>query len=338
MGADTILMCIPGGFVNRFFSDEEMARLRAMGDVVVRNDLNVKNDADNAAYAALVAELKPRIVVTGWGSPRLEADTVRAVPELQYMCHATGSVRANTTREAMEAGILVTNWGRVGARPVAEGALMMILASLRRAWPHNRRIHQDKEWPRDTGGETLYRRRVGLHGLGFIAQETALLLKPFECRISAYSPHCPDETFEEFGIARAETLTQLYAENDIISVHASKTDANFHIVNAAVLAAMPDGAHIVNTARGAVIDTEALIKELQSGRIWAALDVFEKEPLEEDSPLRGMDNCLLFAHMGGEVPGTHSGIGPYAVDNIERFLKGEPVESVVPAAKYDLMT
>lgn len=336
MAATRILVCIPGGFVQRFFSEEDLARLGALGEVIIRNDLKVRQDEE--AYNRLIGELRPRILVTGWGTPMLRADTVRAVPELEYMCHVTGSVRANIEKAAMEAGLLVSNWGRVGARPVAEGALMMILASLRRAWPHNRLMHQHQDWPRRLGGETLFGRRVGLHGLGYIAQELIELLRPFRCRLSAYSPHCPDEVFEKYGVRRADSVKGLYATNDIISVHASKTEENFHIVSAEVLAAMPDGAHLVNTARGAVIDEKALAAELKSGRIWAALDVFEVEPLPKESPLRGLDNCLLFAHMGGEVEGATSGIGPYAVENIERFVRGQPVESVVPASKYDLMT
>jgi len=336
MSPDRILVCIPGGFVQRFFDREDLDRLRVLGEVIVRTDLQVNRDDD--AYNALIVELRPRVLVTGWGTPKLRAETVRSVPELKYMCHATGSIRANIEKEAMEAGLLVSNWGRVGARPVAEGALMMILASLRHAWPHNRRMHQERAWPRDLGGETLFGRRVGLHGLGYIAQELVKLLQPFGCRLSAYSPHCPDDVFQEYGVQRVTDLKSLYAGNDVISVHASKTPETFHIVNAEILAAMPDGAHLVNTARGAVIDERALAEELKTGRIWAALDVYEKEPLPEDSPLRGLDNCLLFAHMGGEVDGGSSGIGPYAVENIERFFRGEPVEAVVPASKYDLMT
>lgn len=338
MAKDRILFCIPGNFVESFFNEEDLARLSALADVVIRNDLKLNRDEDE--YDRLIRELKPRVVVTGWGSPVLRAETFRAVDELEYMCHATGSIRANVEKEAMEDGLLVTNWARMGAKPVSEGALMMILAGLRRAYQHQKAMHQDKVWDRSIGGRSLFGQRVGLHGLGYIAQELIELLKPFNCKLSGYSPHCPDEVFDKFGVKRVDNLKELYAENEIISVHASKTAANHHIVNDEILAAIPDGALLVNTARGAVIDEEALIAELKTGRIYAALDVFEKEPLPEDSPLRGIDNCLLFPHMAGVGQQMGSGIGTYAVDNIEKFLTGREVdpEAVVPASKYDLMT
>jgi phosphoglycerate dehydrogenase-like enzyme len=343
MATCSILVVIPGRFVETYFKPADMATLRSLGDVTVRTDLNgPKSERD---HNDLVRRTKPRILVTGWGTPPLRADTVRDVPELEYMCHVTGSVRANIEKAAMEAvgphrqaALLVTNWGRIGAMPVAEGALMMTLAGVRRAWPHNKAMHLQGGWDRKLGAKTLFNQKVGLHGLGYIAQEFVKLLRPFRCQLSGYSPHCPDEVFAEYGVGRLNSLKELYASNDIISVHASKTQENFHIVNAEILRAMPDGAGLVNTARGAVIDEQALIAELKTGRIWAALDVFEKEPLPPDSPLRQLDNVLLFPHMAGGDADNDLGMAALAVHNIERYLKGQPVEFVVPASKYDLMT
>ena len=164
------------------------------------------------------------------------------------------------------------------------------------------------------------------------------LIKPFGCRISAYSPHCPDSIFEQFGVARAETLEQLYSKNRVISLHASKTDENFHIVNAGLLSRMQDGAVVVNTARGAVIDTDALVEELKTGRIQASLDVYEEEPLPADHPLRGLENCQLIPHMGGPTPDRRKDMGRLAVTQVARYLRGEELENVVTAEKYDLIT
>jgi phosphoglycerate dehydrogenase-like enzyme len=343
MAKPKILICIPGGFVANYFKPADMKKLKTLGDVTLRDDLVVKKD--EVAYNQLVRDLRPRILMTGWGSPQLQAATVAEVPELEYMCHVTGSVRANIEKAAMEvagpsrkAALLVSNWGTVGAKPVAEGSLMMILAGLRRAWQHNKVIHQQGGWDRKIGSKTLFYQKVGIHGMGYIAQETIKLMKPFHCELTGYSPHAPDEIFKEHGVRRVTDLKELYATNMIISCHANKTDENFHIVNAEVLRAMPNGAGLVNTGRGAVIDEQALIAELQTGRIWAALDVFEKEPLPVDSPLRQLDNVLLFPHTGGGDTDNDLGMAAHAVKNVGRFLKGKPVEAIVPASRYDLMT
>jgi len=337
-----ILVCIPGSFLDDFFSPAARSELLSLGDVMVRTDLRAPHD--NEAYNALIREFRPEILVTGWGTPRLKAETVLEVPELKYMCHVTGSIRANIEKAAMAVqrsdrpALLVSNWGPAGARPVAEGAMMMLLAGLRNAWPIQKAMHQEKGWPRHLAGKSLFGLKVGMHGLGIIAQEQVKLMQPWQPKISAYSPHVPDEVFTQLGVRRVTSLKALYAENEAVCIHASKTPENFHIVNAEILRAMPDGALLVNTARGAIIDEDALIAELKTGRISAALDVFEKEPLPPDSPLRGLDNCLLFPHVAGTTPSHSGGIADYALANLKRYLSGEPVKSVIPPERYDLMT
>jgi phosphoglycerate dehydrogenase-like enzyme len=139
-------------------------------------------------------------------------------------------------------------------------------------------------------------------------------------------------------VERVGDLKALYASNDVISIHTGNTPENFHIVNAGILGAMQDGAVLVNTARGAIIDTDALVAELRRGRIFAALDVFEEEPLPEDSPLRGLENCLLIPHQAGPTSDRMVDTGRLCIDNIRRYLAGEePINQLTPA-RYDSMT
>lgn len=94
----------------------------------------------------------------------------------------------------------------------------------------------------------------------------------------------------------------------------------------------------MNTARGAIIDEKALVEELKRGRIYAALDVFEEEPLPADSPLRGIENCMLIPHMGGPTHDRRVDMGKMALKNIEHYVKEEPLESLITPRRYDLIT
>ena len=292
------------------------------------------------SYPQALAEARAEAVITFWGSPRLTLPLYRAHPHLKYLCHLGGAIRGVVDRDVLQAGLAVTNWGNLVANSVAEAALMMILAALRRVTRLQFEMHVRKEWHGSVavGPESLFGNNVGLHGLGGIAQELVKLLVPFRCRIAAYSPHCPDSVFAEHGVKRVETLEELYSGNRIISVHASKTDKNFHIVNAALLARMPDNGLIVNTARGAVIDTDALVAELKTGRIHAALDVYETEPLQADHPLRGLENCMLIPHHGGPLPDRYPELAELCVAQIVRYMRGEKLDCLVPPEKYDLIT
>lgn len=317
--------------------DADKARLEKLGTVVYRPDL--KKETSEADYSKAIKEADAVIVMICWGAPKVTVKIMNENPQLKYLIHLSGELSQYIERDVLEKGLLVSNWGDVIARSVAEGALMMTLGALRKSTQYQFILHSRKGW--NEGGaqaEGLFGQKVGLHGLGVIAQEYVKLIAPFGCDISAYSPNCPDDVFAKLGVKRAASLEDLYSQNRIISVHASKTLANHHIINAKLLKLIPDGGVIVNTARGAVIDTEALIAELKTGRIYAALDVFEQEPLPADSELRGLENCMLIPHMGGPTPDRRVDMGRLGVDNIERYIKGREVMNVITARKFDLMT
>jgi len=317
------------------------AKIKALGDVVQRKDL-VNEAAEGydpqAAYVGAIREVQPEIIVTGWGTATLTMEGYRASPDLKYLCHCAGTVRKIVERDVIEAGLLVSNWGPLPARTVAEASLMMVLAALRKVSGFVRLMDAGGWRTDDFTGASLFGRKVGLHGLGVIAQEFVRLLRPFGVAISAYSPHCPDEVFERLGVRRETSLATLYANSDVVSIHASNTPENYHVVNGEILDGMQDGAVLVNTARGAIIDQAALAEKLRQGKIWAALDVYEEEPLPGDSPLRGLPNVLLLPHQAGPTADRRKDMGRHALENLTRYVNGQPVTDVVDLRKYDLIT
>jgi phosphoglycerate dehydrogenase-like enzyme len=329
-----VLMCV-GRSVELLMRPEKVEELGTMVNLTVRNGM----DRDEDLYSRTLQETQAEIVITGWASPLLTEKVSSENPQLKYLSQLTGSVRPALDRAVIEKGVIVTNWGRLIGPTVAEASLLGILSCLRRTTMVTLQMHTEGWW-RDgrKSVESLFYQKVGLHGFGIIAQELVKLLAPFRCEISTYSPHAPDNVLEEYGVRRETDLAKLYSENRVISVHASKTDENFHIVNADILAGMQDGGVLVNTARGAVIDTEALTEELKKERIYASLDVYEEEPLPKDSPLRGLKNCQLTCHTAGPTPDRMVDMGDEAVENIRRYMNGEPLTNIVTPEKYDLIT
>jgi len=278
------------------------------------------------------------ILLTGWGTPLLPVDLAEK-GKVKYICHVTGALRGMVPKELLEAGIKVTNWGSSISRTIAEASLMMILGCLRKVKPIQDIIHlQGGYRPTGLKVQSLFERKVGLFGLGAIARDLVALLKPFNVEIYAYSPHVPQEIMDSLGVKRVTSLRELFTTCDIISVHAARTPANMGAVNAELLQLLPDDGILVNTSRGAVINEAALIAEVQKGRLWVALDVYDKEPLPVDSPLRGSPRVLLFPHVAGPTMDRYVDATRHALDNIRRYLAGEPLVAQVTAAQYDLIT
>ncbi len=333
----SVLVTLPEKYYGNVLTQEHLKDLERVAKVTLRPDIP---RADEDALIAALEEADADIILTGWQSPKVTMKVHRAWPKLKLMAHTSGGVRPYIEKEVIEDGVILTNWGTSTSRSTAEGAFAMTLAILRNYqnmpfWMRIDKLYWETPGRPDEG---LFEQRVGLHGLGAIAQEYVRFIAPFGCSVMAYSPHCPDEVFERLGVKRATSLEQLYSSNRIISCHAAMTEANYHIVNANILALIEDGGYFINTGRGGVVDTEALIAELKSGRISAALDVFETEPLEADSPLRQLENCFVVPHRAGPTPDRRVDMGANAVKNILRFISGEELDSLVSPRKYDLMT
>ena len=170
-----ILVTLSDGAYPSIVDDEAKKKLESVGTVSYRSELNKQSTEQE--YSEALKEASAEIVVTGWGSPRLTMGVYKENPQLKYMCHLAGTVRAYIEPEVIDEGVLVSNWGTVIARSVAEGALMMILGSLRKITYYELELHSRKGWHGDRESEGLFHQRVGLHGLGAIAQELVKLLK-----------------------------------------------------------------------------------------------------------------------------------------------------------------
>jgi len=289
-----------------------------------------------ADFAATLAAADPEVVIAAWKMPPLPA---ALPPRLRYVCYLCGSVRRLVTREQIEHGLIVTNWGGSISRVVAEWALFHILSCLRRATHWTLAMHNEGAWKGgDNETASLFGRRVGLHGYGQIARELVTLLRPFNASVSSFAPDVTPEVATAHGIHRAASLEALFADNDVIVELAPLNPATAGLVQEKHLRLIRPGGVFVNVGRGAVVDEAALLRVAQEGKIMIGLDVYGVEPLPADSPFRGLRNVALTPHIAGPTTDRRRDAGAFALENLAAYADGRPLRAVITPAVYDMST
>ena len=327
-----ILVSIPDGEVrDSFFSEEQRVRLERLGCV----EWNA--NAEQYGEEELAEKLRGvDICISGWGNTPFHEKTLKYADKLKLIAHIGGSVRPMVGDAAFERGIRVCSGNRVFAESVAEGVLTYMLCSLRKIGEYEARMAAG-EWPSLIGTRGLLGRSVGLVGYGMIAEYLVKFLKPFGCGILVSSRHISEEELAAAGI-EAASAEEIFRTCDIVSLHNSLTMRTKHSIGAELLNSMKDGALLVNTARGALIDEEALVSVLKERSVWAALDVYETEPLPMDSPLRDCERVLLMPHAAGPTADRRYAVTSYVLDDMERFLNGENLDCEIDFARAGTMT
>ncbi|RRJ96200.1 hydroxyacid dehydrogenase [Opitutaceae bacterium TAV4] len=306
--------------------------------------------AEPAAWRALLEDVRPEVLVSAWRTPPLPADWINgsngdgvdneACP-LRYICHLAGSVRQKVPRAFLERGGLVTNWGGQVAEQVAEHALLLALSALRRApaWMGEASVASaNKMRITNSDTRTLFRRRIGVHGCGGVARALASLLRPFTDDIACFSTGVPADVIRAAGMHPAASLSELFTGRDVLFECEALTPANTQCVDAAMLARLPDGALFVNVARGHLVDETALLREVRSGRLQAALDVLTIEPVPADSPWRKQPGAIYSPHIAGPTNDMMPRIGTVALQNVENYLARRPLTNLVTLEQYDRAT
>jgi phosphoglycerate dehydrogenase-like enzyme len=218
-------------------------------------------------------------------------------------------------------GVTLTNGRGVHSAATGELAVGLVLAS-QRGLPDAFAAQNEGRWsaPRLP---SLADRRVLVVGAGSLANAIVDRLRPFEVTITQVARTARD------GVRGVDELASLLPEADIVILAVPGSSSTRHLLDAEALAALPDGALVVNVARGAVVDTDALLAELQSGRLRAALDVTDPEPLPSDHPLWHAPNTIITAHQGGNTDAVYPRVAALIRRQLEHLLAGEDLENVV---------
>lgn len=294
-------------------------------------------------WEALLRRVRPEVLVAAWATPSLPDGYLEAEEcPLKYVCFLTGSVRRLVTRGFIEKGGVVTNWGDAVAPIVAEHALLLLLAALRRM-PEWRPRLEDAMAHQETHAlsvptSTLHGRAVSMHGFGQIARELIRLLAPFNVKVRAFSEGVPAEYMRRHGAEPVETLAALFDGAEILVECEALNPRTEQSVGAAMLDRLARGAIFVNVGRGAVVDEAALIERGMRGDVRLALDVFASEPPPKNWAMFAVPGAVLSPHIGGPTLDSLPALGRRAADNVYRYFSGESLRQPVTVETYDWST
>jgi phosphoglycerate dehydrogenase-like enzyme len=251
--------------------------------------------------------------------PASTLEILRDLPSLQVVQTLTAGV--DDVLQHLPSGVQLCNASGVHDASTAELAVGLTLASLR-GFPGFIRAQEEGAWLH-TRHDALADRRVLLVGAGSVGRAIAERLRPFEVDLTMVASRSRD------GVRGVGDLPDLLPDADVVVLAVPYLPSTHHLVDAEFLAALPDGALLVNVARGAVVHTDALLAELESGRLRAALDVTDPEPLPSEHPLWRAPNVLISPHVGGDTSAFLPRARRLVQSQLERFAAGAELENVV---------
>lgn len=279
------------------------------------------NDTGKPLRAAEVARLLPGVDGYIAGVDEVTAEALAAADRLKVIARYGVGVDQVDLAAAKARGIVVTNTPGANSVSVAELTIGLLLA-LARHVPEASVATQGGAWPR-LSGLSLRGKTVGLVGFGSIGREVAKRLAGFEGKLLAYDPYANPDAARSLG-AELVTLPQLLTAADFVSLHLPVTPETRKLVDDAFLAQMKQGAYLVNTARGELIDEDALVRSLAGGHLrGAALDVLTQEPPPPDHPLLAMKQVLVTPHAGAHADDAMNAMGRMAMEDCLRVLQGQ---------------
>jgi D-3-phosphoglycerate dehydrogenase / 2-oxoglutarate reductase len=306
--------------VKEKIADTGVALLRERFDVDVLTDMTQDELPDAiGAYDAIVIR----------SATKVTADVIERADRLKVIGRAGIGVDNVDVPAATKRGIIVANAPESNIIAAAEHTIAMLLAQVRNI-PQADASLKDGRWERSKfGGVEVYEKTLGILGFGRIGQLVAERAQSFGMTIVAYDPFVGSERYKELGVEKAESPEDLYGRSDFITIHLPKTPETAGFVNAAAFAAMKDGARVVNCARGELLDHDALVDALRSGKIGgASLDVFPEEPMTEH-PVFEFENVVVTPHLGASTAEAQDRAGVITAEQVVAALEGELVSNAV---------
>ncbi len=281
---------------------------------------------------ALTASVADVDYILAGGRLKINREVLDKAGKLQMIQRSGVGLDALDLDAIKEKGIpLYVNQG-VNAESVAEHALLLMLSCFRKLPTINRNTKAGIWKKQEQGVQTaeLKGKTVGIIGMGNIAKTLVGLLKPFHVCILYYNLLQMDPSFESENNMTFVDIDELLSSSDVVTIHCALTDETRKLINTKNVSKMKNGAILINTARGEIVDPAAVSDALESGKLsYAAFDVHAMEPIPEDYPLKEIDNVILTPHIAGVTADSFRAMMHDAFRNIVCFDKGE-LESIAP--------
>ncbi|NJE11352.1 hydroxyacid dehydrogenase [Thermococcus sp. MAR1] len=274
---------------------------------------------DEARLLELVGDVDAIIVRS---KPRVTRKVIEVAPKLKVIGRAGVGLDNIDLEAAKERGIKVVNSPGASSRSVAELAVALMFNVARKIAFADRKMREGIWAKKQAMGIELEGKTLGIVGFGRIGYQIAKIAKALGMKVLLYDPYPNEKRAKEVG-GKFVDLETLLRESDVVTLHVPLVEQTYHLINEERLKLMKPTSILINAARGAVVDTGALVKALQEGWIaGAGLDVFEEEPLPKDHPLTKLDNVVLTPHIGASTVEAQMRAGVQVAEQIVEVLKG----------------
>lgn len=269
------------------------------------------------------------ILITSWGCPRIDTQVLAKIPKLKMIAHLAGTVKGFLDEQVWQQRIAVTNAVAANAVPVAEYTLAAILFANKRVFQLRDFYREHREnrapWTLEAPNVGNYQKTIGVVGASQVGRCLLKLLLPFDFKVLLYDPYITPLEAREMG-AHKTGLVELLCQSDVVTLHTPLLADTQHMIGKKELRLMKDHSTLINTARGAIIDQEALIAELKVHRIYAILDTTDPDVLPPESPLYRLPNVFLTPHIAGSMGSETQRLADYIVEEVERFTRGKRLQ------------
>ncbi len=317
-GKPAVAVVVPRSVYVEMFRPQDLELLAQHARVTGPFDKK-DDDALRAALSEAVA------AIGGWGTPKFERQLLDCAPRLKLLAYSAGSVKHIVGDEFFDRGLRITTSASANAVPVAQFTVGMMVTMLKQVpWLATAMARCDGDEVRRRMAQVreLQDMRIGLVGASRVGCEVIRLLKNYPgLDILVSDPYLTPAAAANLGV-RLASLEEV-SGCEVVSVHAPLLPETIGMFDARILGLLPDHAVFINTSRGALVNEEALIAQMQRRPIYAALDVTFPEPPAADSPLRREPNILLTPHIAGAMRQAKRDMGRLAIDQVIRFLRGE---------------
>lgn len=299
------------------YTEEEFKNLEDLGyDVIYRNEKDITFSDDIKDIDTMVCF-----------NPFDKID-IDMFPNLKWIQLLSAGINHVPVDKVLGKNIILTNNRGGYSIAISEWIVLKILEMLKNSKEFHKK-QEEKIWKIDTSLLELYGKTVGFLGTGSIAKETAIRLESFGVNILGFNTDGKDTNHfhKSYNI---KNINHIVSELDILVISAPYTDETHHLIDESILSSMKANSYIVNIARGSIVDEKALIKSLKSGTIKkAALDVFEEEPLPENSPLWSMDNVYVTPHTSWVSEMVKRRRYEIAHKNMMKYIHGEKMDNII---------